>query len=331
MNTIYFNILGFLAGAAIIIASGSRLSRYGDILADMLGWGKMFMGMVLMAGITSLPELFSGISSILLIDAPDLAVGDIVGSCAFNVLIISIMDVFYNPKKAVTSAAQTGHVIAAAFGIIMLSMLGFSILMPAMFGRIAWFGGFSLVFLMLYFLAIRVVFLYEQKQSYGTEPEQKNALSLRQVLFRFSLHSVIVVAAATTLPYFGERLAKMTGLGQSFFGTLFMAAATSLPEIVVSVVSIRSGLIDMAVGNIFGSNIFNIAILSLDDFLYKKGPIFMYTNPNHIIPVLGTIVITSVGIIGLVYKSERKWKLGIDTAIIAAIYVGMMSMLYKQR
>src|SRR5512133_2249488 len=133
MNTILLHIIGFIVVTVIIVISGTRLSKYEDIMADMLGWGKMFMGIILMASVTSMPELMSGISSVVILDAPDLAVGDIVGSCAFNILIISIMDLFYNHKKPLTTDAQTGHVIAASFGIMMLSMLAFTILMPEIF------------------------------------------------------------------------------------------------------------------------------------------------------------------------------------------------------
>ena len=164
MNTLLLHIIGFIFATVIIVITGSRLSKYGDIMADMLGWGKMFMGIILMASVTSMPELMSGISAVTILDAPDLAVGDIVGSCAFNILIISIMDLFYNHKKPLTTCAQTGHVIAASFGIMMLSMLAFAILMPDIFGTIVWVGGFSLLFLVLYLVAIRVVFLYDKKK-----------------------------------------------------------------------------------------------------------------------------------------------------------------------
>jgi cation:H+ antiporter len=330
MNTA-IDLLGFLSAAGIIVLSGSRLSRYGDMMADMLGWGKMFMGILLISAITSLPEMLSGVSAVVFIDAPDLAVADIVGSCAFNVLIISILDVFYDPKKPLTSVAQTGHVIAAAFGTIMLTLVAFAIIMPSIFGRVGWIGGFSFIFLILYAFAMRIVFLYERKQPKLVIPEMQFNMTLRQVILRFGLHALVVMAAATVLPYFGEHLAKASGLGQSFFGTLFIAASTSLPEIVVSVAAIRLGGIDMAIGNIFGSNIFNIGILAMNDILYKKGPIFFYTTPNHIIPVLGTIVITGIGMIGLVYKSGKKWKLALDSAAILGVYVGMMALLYFKK
>ncbi|MET0758895.1 MAG: hypothetical protein ABWZ56_00630, partial [Flavobacterium sp.] len=286
MSNTYLHIIGFIIATAIIVVTGSRLSKYGDMMADMLGWGKMFMGLILMASVTSMPELMNGISSVVILDAPDLAVGDIVGSCAFNILIISIMDLFYDHKKPLTSVAQTGHVIAASFGIILLSFVAIAILMPDIFGTIIWIGEFSLLFLVLYFIAIRVVFLYEKKSRiHQEEIKHSYSLTLKQVILRYAINAVVLMAAAMLLPYFGEHLAKASGLGQSFFGTLFIAASTSLPEVVVSIAAIRMGTIDLAIGNIFGSNIFNIAILALDDILYTKGPIFQFTSPNHIVPV----------------------------------------------
>lgn len=330
MDNLFVNIVGFIIAAAIILVSGARLTKYGDIMAGMLGWSKMFMGLLLISFVTSLPELMTGVSSIVFIDAPDLAVGDIVGSCAFNILIISIMDLFYDKKKPLTSVAQIGHVIAAAFGIIMLCLVALGIVMPTIFGNIAWVGGFSFVFLALYLVAIRVVFLYERKRphSISTDEQHSHSLTLKQVIFKYITNAVFVMLAALLLPYFGEHIAIKTQIDQSFFGTVFLAFSTSLPEIVVSVAAIRMGTIDLAIGNIFGSNIFNIGILALDDLFYTKGPIFLFTNPNHIIPVLGTIIITAIGIIGIVFREEKKWKLALDSAVIVIVFVLMTVLLY---
>ena len=332
MYTVYLDSIGFLIATAIIVVTGSRLSKYGDLLADMLGWGKMFMGLILMASVTSMPELMNGISAVVILDAPDLAVGDIVGSCAFNILIISIMDFFYDHKKPLTSVAQPGHIIAASFGIVLLCLVAFAILMPNFFGTILWIGEFSILFLVFYLVAIRVIFLYDKKENNHREVRKDTyTLNLKQVILRYTLNAVILMGAAMLLPYFGEHLAEASGLGQSFFSTLFIAASTSLPEVVVCIAAIRMGTIDLAIGNIFGSNIFNIAILALDDIMYTKGPIFQFTSPNHIIPVLGTIIITAIGIIGIVFKEEKKWKLAIDTALIAVVYVLMMGLLYYKK
>jgi cation:H+ antiporter len=204
--------------------------------------------------------------------------------------------------------------------------------MPDFFGNIAWIGGFSFWFLFLYLIAIRVVFLYDKKKNHHQEKNNNSyALTLKQVVARYTLNAFILMGAAMLLPYFGKNIAEVSGLEQSFFGTLFIAISTSLPEVVVSLAAIRIGTIDLAIGNIFGSNIFNIAILSIDDILYTKGPILLFTSPNHIIPVLGTIIITAIGIIGIVFKAEKKWKLAIDTSLILVVYVLMMGLLYYKK
>ncbi len=321
------HIIGFLAAAAVIVFSGTKLSKYGDMMADMMGWGKMFMGLILLAAVTSLPELMTGISAVTIVDSPDLAVGDIVGSCALNILILSILDVYTHKQKPLTSVIQTGHIIAASFAIVLLAMLGFAILKPAIFGTVIWIGGFSLLFVGVYILSMRVVFLYEKKRPLIDTHPFKFDLTLKQVVLRYIYNACLVMFAAMALPWLGEHIAAEFGISEGLFGTLFLAASTVLPEVVVSIAAVRIGAIDMAIGNLFGSTIFNIGILGLIDVLYTKGPIFLYTSPNHIVPVLSTIIFIAIAIIGIVFKSEKKWKLAMDTAAILILYIMMMVLL----
>ena len=303
MNALYLNSIGFLIATAVIVATGSKPSKYGNIMADIMGWGKMFIGIILLASVTALPELMNGISSVVFLDAPVLAVGDIAGSCAFNILIFFIMNLFYNHKKTLTSVAQDGHIIAASFGNILLSLAGFAILMPDFFGTILCIGEFSLVFLLFYLVEIRVIFLYDKKVNNHWESKKFDySLNVKQVVLRYSINAVVLMAAAILLPYLRESLAEASDLGQSCFGTLFIAASTSLPEVVESIAAIRMGTIDLAIGTIFRSNIFNIAIITFDDMLYTKSPIFKFTSPNRIIPILETIIITATGNIGILFK-----------------------------
>ena len=89
-----FNILGFLICAVIIFFAGRKLSFYGDMIAEKTGMGKAWIGLILMATVTSLPELMVGVSSSAIVASADLAVGDIVGSCTFNLAILAILDLF---------------------------------------------------------------------------------------------------------------------------------------------------------------------------------------------------------------------------------------------
>ncbi|MCS7074673.1 MAG: sodium:calcium antiporter, partial [Bacteroidia bacterium] len=120
-------IAGFLICAGIIFGAGKRLSHYGDLLAELSGLGRAWIGLVLMAAVTSLPELMVGISSAAVIQSADLAAGDILGSCAFNLGILSLMDLFTPKNKPLFSQISRSHTLAAAFGIILISLVGLNL------------------------------------------------------------------------------------------------------------------------------------------------------------------------------------------------------------
>lgn len=314
-----------------ILYAGTKLSHYGDMLADVMGWGKMWMGMILMAGITSLPELVTGVSSIKMVDSPEMAVGNVIGSCSFNILILSLLDVAFPKRLPITYVAKTGHVIAAAFGVVLLCIILFSILQPGIFGSIGWVGGDSLLFVGIYFFAIRSVYNYEQraiKEEVQEEEKKDIKYSKAYIISRYSFYALIVVVAAMFLPYYGEDIALYSGISEGFFGTVFLAFSTSLPEIVISVMAVRKGVIDMAVGNILGSNVFNIFVLAVNDVVYTKGPILEHISADLMIPAIGTILITTIGIIGLVYKSRFKIGMAIDSFFILLVYILMMKVMF---
>jgi cation:H+ antiporter len=79
-----------------------------------------------------------------------------------------------------------------------------------------------------------------------------------------------------------------------------------LPEVVVSIAALRIGAIDMAVGNIFGSNLFNIGILALDDLFYTSGPLLVAIETSHSIAVMAAMIMTAIAIVGLTYRSDSK-------------------------
>jgi cation:H+ antiporter len=135
------------------------------------------------------------------------------------------------------------------------------------------------------------------------------------------------VAAAVFLPKIGEEIASQTGLSRTFVGTLFIAFSTSLPEVVVAVTALRLNAADMAVGNIFGSNMFNMAILAIDDIAYTKGSLLLIAAPEHIISVVAAITMTAIATAGITYRIRAKrllvsWdSLGILGTYIVALYV----------
>lgn len=325
-----YSVAGFFLFAALIFFAGKNLSKYGDIIADQLGLGKAWIGLILMASVTSLPELAVGISSVTVVKSADLATGDVLGSCVFNLMILSLLDFFVKDQPLFTRASAT-HVMAGSMGIILAAMAGAGLFLPNDIMLTNWMGATSLAFIIVYFMAIRVIFKYEK--TIPTPPSAGNEhllIPLKKAVTYYILNAVVVVGAALFLPGFAETIAKQTGLGESFVGTLFLAASTSLPEIAVSFSALRMGSIDMAVGNLLGSNIFNILILAIDDIFYTKGHLLKDASDKNLISVFSVIIMTAIAIAGLAFhnREKKKFLLATDTLLILIVYIINLIFLY---
>jgi len=323
---------GFLVCATIIFFAGKRLSYYGDLLADLTGMGKAFIGLILMAAVTSLPELMVGFSSAAIIESADLATGDILGSCAFNLGILSLMDIFTPKNRPLFSHVSQSHILAASFGIILIAMAGLGLFLDKDIVLTPSIGLTSISFAVMYFWAMRTIYSY-QKENYResiASHAEVGSLTLRQVVVRYALFALVIIITALALPYFAEHIAKETGLGQSFVGTFFLAASTSLPEIAVSVAAVRMGSPEMAIGNLLGSNIFNIFILFLDDVFYTKGHLLKDASEANMVSVFFVVLMSAVAIIGFIFPSKvKKVFMAWDTFAIFVLYLVNMLLLYK--
>jgi cation:H+ antiporter len=318
--------LGFAACTAVIVFAGARLSRYGDIIAWKTGLGRTWIGVVLLASVTSLPELVTGLSAVTYAGAPDIAVGDVLGSCVFNLLIVALLDVFHGPLP-ISSRAHHGNTLSAGFGILFLIVSALGLFLSAGLPPIGRIGPYTIAFPVLYLLAMRLVFVYEKKRIAAlvresvAEPEHKD-IPMKTVLWHFGASAAAVVAAAVFLPVIGREIADSTGLGQTFVGNILISASTSLPEVVVSVAAVRMGSIDLAIGGLFGSNLVNVGIiLAADDLFFARGPLLSFVDPHHIVPALSATAMTAIAVIGLTYRAEKKrLVLAWDSIGILAVY-----------
>jgi cation:H+ antiporter len=286
------------------------VSRYGDAISDKTGLGGSWVGLILLGTVTSLPELVTGISSVTVANTPDIAVGDILGSCVFNLLIIVILD-FLHRGESLYSKASRGHILTGGFGIMLIGMVTFDILLSnrGTFVGIGHVGFASVVIAVLYMVTVRTIFRYESAQVEKfteAESDQYPELSLRQAIIRYVMAAMLVLGAGAFLPFVAKDLAVLMEWHESFVGTLFVALATSLPEVVVTVAALRLGAVDMAIGNLFGSNLFNILVLVIDDLLYLPGPLLANVSPTHALSGLSAMIMTGVAIVGLLYRPRNR-------------------------
>jgi cation:H+ antiporter len=328
--------IGFIICTSLIVYSGSRLAKYSDIIAEKTGLGRTWIGLALLATVTSLPELMTGISSVTYANVPDIAAGDVLGSCVFNMLILAVLDAFYRPLPISSKAAQ-GNIIAAGFGILLLSIATVSLFMGKNIHPIGWIGPYTLLIMIIYLLAVRLVFFYEKRRISFFVKERAIELkygdiTLKYALVRYCLNALIVIIAAIFLPIIGEGIAQITGLGKTFVGNVFIALATSLPEVVVSLSAVRMDAVDLAIGNLFGSNIFNLFILAIDDLFFLHGPLLSSVESLHIVSALSAISMITIAIIGLTYRAAKKpLLLSWDSIAIIFVFIVNLLLLYTLR
>lgn len=292
--------------AALIAAAGYRLSRYGDIIAEKTGLGRTLVGLVLIATVTSLPELVTGISAVALAHSPDIAVGNVLGACGLNLAMIVVLD-FLQRGESVYTRVSHGHILAAGFSLILIGIVGFSVLVETRGATpaLAHVGLYSPLLAALYIFAMRTQFSYERRQIIARIEEgaaRYPGVTLQQAALGYTAAAAVVVGAALWLPFVAEELAAVMGWRKTFVGTVLVAFATTLPEMAVTVSALRLGALDMAIGNLFGSNLFNIAIVAVDDLFYTEGPILAHVSSQHAVTALSAIVMTGIAIIGLLYR-----------------------------
>lgn len=183
--------LQFVLCLAVIGYAGMKVSVYGDVIADKTGLGGSWVGVVLLATVTSLPELANGISSVSIADVPDIAIGDVLGSCIFNLLVLVVLDSLLR-GDSIYRRASRGHILAGGFGIMLIGLSGLSLVLTrmGMMVNLGHIGLYTPAILLIYVAAMHVVFRYERRQVATfteKEPDRYPQLVLRQAILRYGV------------------------------------------------------------------------------------------------------------------------------------------------
>lgn len=310
--TLTWLLLQFAVCAVLIARAGYLLSRSADALADAYGWGRGWVGVALLATVTSLPELASGISAVAIVHAPNLAVGNALGACVVNLLFLVVVDALQRRQPMYREASST-HLLTAGFGVVMLGFVAFSLLAGARVPALLHVGVYSPMLLALYLLALKAVHGHERlaMAEAGTargagRATPAAAARIRREWLHFGFAAAVVLIAGGWLPDVADRLGQTLGLSRSFMGTVFMAIVTTLPEMAVTLGALRLGALDMAIGNLLGSNLFNVMILAVDDAFHVRGPLLADAAPVHAGTAVTALVMTGLVIVGLVMRPQGR-------------------------
>lgn len=292
--------LEFLCCLGLILAAGTRLTKYADAISEKTNLGRIWIGIALVATITAMPEMATGISSAVLVDSPDLAFGTLLGSVCFNLTIVALLDVLNRTRIPALSQVSSRQLPGARWGMGLILVAGIGLYLSSRVSvpMLGWLSLPGIVLLCLYPLAVWQIKRSEQRRTEAQSEEPVTTryahLTLRGVFLRFYLAAAVVVAAGVWLSFTGDRIAEVTGWGTSFVGNLFLAIATSAPEIVVSIAAVRMGIPDLALGDILGANMLDTAMVGIVDLCYVRGSIFAATAPVNLIVVLAALGMTLV-------------------------------------
>ncbi|MBV1918710.1 MAG: sodium:calcium antiporter [Sphingomonadaceae bacterium] len=302
--------LQFAVCLSAIGLAGPMIVRSGEMIARCTGMSRSWVGLILLATATSLPELFTGVSAVTIADAPDIAVGDALGSCLFNLVMLVMLDVLCR-EEPVWRRSNQGHILTAGFGVILIGFVG-ALLLVAGDGldfQIGQVSIYSPILILLYLVAMRSAYFYEKRpQNTRIDMERRDSdISLRRAVVRYCVGAIIIGGTGAWLPFVGLELAAVMGWKTSFVGTLFIAAATSLPEFIVAISALRMGSPDMAIGNLLGSNLFAILVIAIDDIAYVKGSLLANASPAHAVTAFAGSIMAGICIVALLYRPGNRF------------------------
>lgn len=327
------SILQFLISALIIIFAGHYLTRSADKIADLTGWGKMFVGSLLLAGATSFPELMVDIKSVKM-NLPDLAVGDLLGSSLFNLLILATLDFTFPSafRRTAFSPAFLHHSLSAVLTIILTAIVGIAII-SKIETSILGVSIFSWSIVVIYFFGIRLTYMDGAKNNGSERIGNKYSSQKKKQLFisfsYFLCSTLIIIVTAPFLVSAADQISQMSGLGHTFVGTTLVALSTSLPELVATIAAFRMASPDLALGNIFGSNTFNMVLFFPLDYFYANN-LFSSVKSVNAVTAFGIIAATGTAVMGQLYrKKERSHFFDPSSEAVVAIIILIFLIIYN--
>jgi cation:H+ antiporter len=307
-----------LAGALVFLLA-ARLARQADVIAEATGLGRVWIGSVLLAASTSLPEVFTDVNAARL-DVPDIGVGDLFGSTLANMLILAALDLVFARRRILHQVAAE-HTLVALLGILLTLMAGIGIFVGG-WGRIGHVGVETLAIALAYLAGMWLLYRAAQGRPVpGAAPGDVDRAHLRRAAAGFGLGAAGVAVVTPFLVLSAEAVSRETGMSATFVGTLLVGLTTSFPEMAATASAVRLGALDLAVGNVFGSNAFNMTVLLIMDLAYLRGPVLAAVSREHVLTVLLAATCLALGTMAILSRAQRHpGRVTPESALIVVTY-----------
>ena len=331
VDSLHGSVAVFICAAAVITLCGIRLADCADRLADKTGWGEALMGGLFLAGVTSVPD-FAATLTAAADGYAELAIGNILGSMAVNLAFLAVGDLTYRRANLEHAAASSGNLIQAGLFIVLLTIPLLAMLTPtfAVLGVHPATPVLLVAYLFGYHLVLRDLDtpMWQPRQTAQTVVDEPDGQRYRRrtlsgLWFQFALMASLTGAAGWLLMNSAETLVERTPLSQTLVGTLLTAVFTSLPELVTTLAAIRYGALTLAVGNILGTNCFNVLVIAAADVTYRGGSIYHAITGQQLIWSVIAILLTGILLLGML-RRERYGiaRMGFESFLVLVVYVG---------
>ncbi|MGE0716644.1 MAG: sodium:calcium antiporter [Alphaproteobacteria bacterium] len=338
------NLAIFAAAAVVVWGAGVRITHYANAISEKTGISQAFVGLLLLGGVTSLPELAVAVTAAAS-DAAALAVNSVLGGVAMQVAILGIADLMIGRQALTSQVPNPTVLLQGAFKIMLLSIAAAAIVV----GDRAVLGVGIWMWLLLAATAASLLVLSQVKDrrawrvTTGADEQDEERRARREAkktadrplgrtIAMTAVAGIVIVAAGYVLSRTGDAIAEQSGLGESFVGAVFVAVATSLPEMSTVVTATRSGLYTMAVSDIFGTNIFDTAFLFVIDAVAPGEAVLNTVDRFSTFAALIGITVTAILLVGLVERRNRTvLGMGHDTLAVLACYLAGLVVLYFLR
>lgn len=316
----------FAAAALVVWFSGRKLPDLAARIGAKTGIGQAFAGMLLLGGITTLPELATTTSAAAA-GAGDLALNNIFGSVAFNLLLLAFADVLLKSRALTASTGRSATLLQGACGITLLGFAALVILLGDVpLGQIGLGSG---ILFALCLGAMRLASQHESRRTWAVVDSAQDVFdnhppdttaSLRVLLRHLGGLAALILLGGVVLSQSGDAIAERTGLGESLIGFVLVAMGTSLPELAVIAAAVRRGHYELAIGDAFGANLFNLAMIFIIDLVLGE-PVLTRAGTFEATAALTGLLITGVFLIGLLERRDRTvLRMGYDSVAAILIY-----------
>ena len=288
-------LLYFLSGAALVYFS-IKCADYVDLLDKKTNMSGAFIGGVILAAVTSLPELVTSISSIYVVKNSELIIGNVLGSNIFNLCIFGATTAL-SVKAFATAKIGKSHLATIICTIVADILMFVTLVADPAITRIPYLNvnAASLVILAIYFISLK----YLSGDDSENDEEDTSPLTVKQISVRFVFMSLGLVVMSVIVTCFTDIIQERINLGASLAGAIFLGVVTSLPELSSSITLVRKRNFNAMVGNVVGSNMFNFTILSIADFIAGNTLVYVHSpeSVNMIIFGVASTVFVSLSIL----------------------------------